>query len=227
MSIKSEMLSNHLILCCRLLLLLSIFPSIRVFSNESALCIRWPKYWSFSFSNSPSNKYSELISFRIDWFDLLAVQGALKNLLQPHTLKASILWSAAFFMIQLSHLYMTTGKIIALIIWTTYTIICFWKLSNYEKYFWENIHYDFLTSKWNWKCQSLSHLQWFAALWTVAHQAPLSMEFSRQEYWNGLRFPSPGIFPTQGSNLGLPHCRQILYCLSHREALKSKQKSIN
>ena len=109
--------SNHPILCHPLLLLPSIFPSIRVFSNESVLHIRWPKYWSFSFSISPSNEYSGLISSRIDWFDLLALQGTLKSLLQHHSLKASILWCSAFFMVQLSHSYMTTGKIIALITW--------------------------------------------------------------------------------------------------------------
>ena len=109
MSIDSVMLSNHLILCCPLLLS-SIFPSIRVFSNELALCIRWPKYCSFSFSISPSNEYSGLIFFRIDWFDLLAVQGTLKSLLQHPNSKISILWPSAFFMAQLSHLYMTTGK---------------------------------------------------------------------------------------------------------------------
>jgi len=112
MSIESVMPSNHLILYCPLLLLPSIFPSIRVFSNESVIHIRWPKYWSFSFSISPSNDYSGLISFRIDWLDLLAVQGTLKSLLQHHSSKASILWCSAFFMIQLSHPYMTTGKTI-------------------------------------------------------------------------------------------------------------------
>ena len=114
MSIESVMPSNHLILCHPLLLLPSIFPSIRVFSNESALHIRWPKYWSFSFNISPSNERSGLISFRMDWLDLLAVQGTLKSLLQHHSSKASILWCSAFFMVQLSHLYMTTGKTIAL-----------------------------------------------------------------------------------------------------------------
>ena len=112
------MLSNHLILCYPLFLLPSIFPSIRVFSNELALLIRWPKCWSFNFSISPSNEYSGLISFRIDWFDLLAVQGALKSLLQHDSSKAPILWCSAFFMVQLSHPYMTTGKTIALMIWT-------------------------------------------------------------------------------------------------------------
>ena len=108
----------RLILCRPLLLLPSIFPSIRVFSNESALAIRWPKFWSFSFNISPSNEHSELISFRMDWLDLLAVQGTLKNLLPHHSSKASILWHSAFFIIQLSHAYMTTGKTTALIRWT-------------------------------------------------------------------------------------------------------------
>ena len=106
--------SNYLILCCPLLLLPSIFPSIRVFSNESVLRIRWPKHWSFSFSISPSNEYSGLISFRIDWLDLLAVQGTLKSLLQHHSSKASVLRHSALFIVQLSHPYMITGKTIAL-----------------------------------------------------------------------------------------------------------------
>ena len=110
LSIESVMPSNHLVLCHSLLLLSSIFPSIRVFSNESALRIRWPKYWSFSFNISPSNEYSGLISFRIGWFDLLAIQGTLKSLLQHPSSKASILWHSAFFMVQLSCPYMTTGK---------------------------------------------------------------------------------------------------------------------
>ena len=118
MSIESVMPSNHLILCHCLLLLPSIFPCIRVFFSESALCIRWPKYWSFSFSISPSNEYSGLIFFRIDWFDLLAVQGTLKCFLQHHTSKAPILQCSAFFMVQLSHPYMTTGKTIALTVCT-------------------------------------------------------------------------------------------------------------
>ena len=114
MSIMSVIPSNHLILCCPLLLLPSVFPSISVFSNESVLHTRWPKYWSFSFSTSPSNEYSELISFRIDWLDLLAVQGTLKIILQNHNSKALILWCSAFFIVQLSHPYMTTGKTVAL-----------------------------------------------------------------------------------------------------------------
>ena len=112
------MTSNHLILCCPLLLLPSIFPSIRVFSNESVLCIRWPKYWSFNFSISLSNEYSGLISFRMDHLDRLAVQGTLKSLLQHHSSKASILQCSAFFIVQLSHPYMSTGKTITLTRWT-------------------------------------------------------------------------------------------------------------
>ena len=118
MSIESVMPFNHLILCRPLLLLPSIFPSIRVFSNELALSIRWPKYCSFNFSINPSKEYSELISFRIDWFDLLAVQETLKSLLEHHSSKVSILHCSAFFMVQLSHPYMTTGKTIALTRWT-------------------------------------------------------------------------------------------------------------
>ena len=118
MSIELVIPSNHLILCCPLLLLPSIFPSIRVFSNESVLPIRWPKYWSFSLSISPSNEHPGLISFTIDWFDLLAVQRTLKSPLQHYCSKASILWHSAFFMAQFSHLYVTTGKTIALSKWT-------------------------------------------------------------------------------------------------------------
>ena len=118
MSIESVMPSNHLILCRPLLLPSSIFSSIRVFSNELVLCIRWPKYWSLSFSISSSNEYSGLISFRIDWLDLLAVQGTLKSLLQHHSSKASILRHSALFIVQLSHPHMTTGKTIALTRWT-------------------------------------------------------------------------------------------------------------
>ena len=114
MSIESVMPSNHLILCRPLLLLSSIFPSVRVFSSESAFCIKWPKYWSFSFSISPSKEHPGLISFRMDWLDLLAVQGTLKSLFQYHSSKASIFWHPAFFILQLSHPYMTTGKTIAL-----------------------------------------------------------------------------------------------------------------
>ena len=114
MSTESVILLNHLLLCRPLLLLPSTFPSISIFCNELVLPIRWPKYWSFSFSISPSNEYSGLISFRMDWLDLLAVQGTLKNLLQHHSLKASVFWCSAFFMVQLSHLYMIAGEIIVL-----------------------------------------------------------------------------------------------------------------
>ena len=118
MSIKSVMSSNHLILCHLLLPPPLFFSQIRVFSNESVLCIRWPKYWSFSFSTSPSNEYSRLISFRMDWLDLLEVQGTFNSLLQHHSSKASILWHSAFFIVQVSHPYMTTGKTIGLTRWT-------------------------------------------------------------------------------------------------------------
>ena len=118
MCIKSVMPFIYLIFCCPFLLLHSIFPSIRVFSNQSVLHIRWLKYWSFSFNISPSNEYSGLISFRMDWLDLFAVQGTLKSLLQNHSSKASILWCSAFFIVQISHLYMTTRKTIALPRWT-------------------------------------------------------------------------------------------------------------
>ena len=114
MSIESVMPSNHLIFCRRPLLPSSVFPSIRVFSNESVLHIRWPKYWSFTFSINPSNEYSGLISFKVDWLDLLAVQGTLKSLLQHHSSEASVLWHSAFFIVQLSHSYVTLGKTIAL-----------------------------------------------------------------------------------------------------------------
>ena len=118
MSIQSLVPSNHLILCHPLLLLPSIFPSRRVFSKKSVILIRWPKYWNFSFSISPSNDYSGLISFRIDWLDILAVQETLKNFLQHHSSKASILWCSTFFIVQISHPYITTGKTIALTKWT-------------------------------------------------------------------------------------------------------------
>ena len=119
-SIESMMPSNHLIHCCLLLLLRSIFPSIRVFSSESALLTRWPRYQSFSFSISPSNEYSGLISFRINWFGLLAVQGTLESFFQHHSLKASIFWHSAFFIVQLSYPYVTTRKTITLTLWTLY-----------------------------------------------------------------------------------------------------------
>ena len=134
MSIESGMPSNDLLLCCPLLLLRSIFPSIKIFSNEMALRIRWPKYWSFSFSINPSNECSGLISFRTDWFDLLAVHGTLKSLLQHHSSKASILWHSAFFMVQLSHRYMTTGKTIALTIQTFVSKVTFLLLNTLSRF---------------------------------------------------------------------------------------------
>ena len=151
MSIELVIPSNHLIFCCPLLLLSSIFPSNRVFSSESSLHI-WPNYWSFSFTISPSKEYSGLISFRMDWFDLLAVQGTLKSLLQHHSSKASILLFAAFSMVKLSHLYMTTEALQL--------------------------------------CLTLCN--------PMDCQAPLSMGFSRQEYWNGLPFPPPEHLPNPG-----------------------------
>ena len=124
--------SSHLVVCCPLLLLPSIFPSIRVFSNESVLHIRWPKYWSFSLSIIPSKEHPGLISFRMDWLDLLAVQGTLKSLLQKHSSKASILWCSAFLMVQLSHPYMTTGKTIALTRWTFVGKLFYWSVVNLQ-----------------------------------------------------------------------------------------------
>ena len=134
MSIDLMMQYNHLLLCHPLLLLPSVFPSIRVFSNESALLIRWSKYWSFTFSISPSSEYSGLISFRIDWFDLLAVQQTLKSLLQHHSLKALIVWHSAVFMVQLSHPYMTTGKTIALTIQTFVDKVMFLLLNTLSRF---------------------------------------------------------------------------------------------
>ena len=164
--------SNHLILRSPLLLLPSIFPSIRVFSNQSVLRIRWPKYWSFTFNISPSNEYS----FRTDCLDLLTVQGTLKSLLQHHSSKASILWLSAFFIVQLSHPYMTTGKTIALTRQTfvgkdclCFLICCLRLLLLLNRF---------------------SCVQLCATPETAAHQAPLSLGFSRQEHWSGLPLPS-------------------------------------
>ena len=174
------MWSNHLILCCLLLLPPSIFPSIKVFSNESVLRIRWPKYWSFSLNICPSSEHPGLISFRMDWLNPLAVQGTLKSLLQHHSSKASILQHSAFFRVQLSHPYMTTGKTIAL------------------------IRRTFVG-----KGQYVGRLSHFSRVWlfvtpgTVAHQAPLSMGLSRQEYWSGLPHPPPRDLPNIGIELHL------------------------
>ena len=170
--------ANHLILCCPLLLLPSNFPSIRVFSNGSTLRMRWPKYWSFSFSISPSNEYLGLISLRTDWFDLLAVQGTLKSLLQQHSSKASILRCSAFFIVQLSHPYMTTGKTIAL---TRRTFVD--KLMS--------LLFNMLSRLLLLLLSHFSHVRLCATPEMAAHHAPPSLEFSRQQHWNGLPFPSP------------------------------------
>ena len=157
MSVELVMPSNHLILCCPLLHLLSIFPSIRVFSNESAVHIRWPKYWRFSIS--PSNDYSGLISFRIDWFDLLPVQGTLKSLLQHHSSKVPILWRSAFFIVQLSHPYVTTGK----------TIHNFKDYSPFIviiKYWLYSLYYTIYPS-------SLFYIQYFVGLHPLPQSCPL------------------------------------------------------
>ena len=154
--------SSHLILCCPLLLLPPIPPSIRVFSNASTLRMRWPKYWSFSFSIIPSKEIRGLISFRMDWLDLLAVQGTLKSLLQHHSSKASILRRSAFFTVQLSHPYMTTGKTIKLTLLLLLLLLsCF------------------------------SHVRLCVTPEMAAHQAASSLGFSRQEHWSWLPFPSP------------------------------------
>ena len=167
------MLSNHLILCCPLLLLPSIFPSIRVFFNESILHIRWPKYWSFSFNISPFNEHPGLISF--SWLDLLAVQENLKSLLQHHSSKASILQRSAFFTVQLSHPYMTTGKTLAL---TRQTFVG--KVMS--------LLFNMLSA-----AKSLQLCPKLCDSTEAAHQAPPPLGFSRQEHWSGLPFPSPNM----------------------------------
>ena len=200
MSIESVMPSNHPILCCPLLLLPSIFPSIRVFSNESALRIRWPKYWSFSLSISPSNEHSGLI-FRMDWFDLPAVQGTLKSLLQYHSSKAPILQCSAFFIVQLSHPYVTTGKTIAL---TRRTFVG--KVMSLLLNMLSRLVIIFLPrSKHLLSGRSESESEVAQSCPTLCdptdsslHQAPPSMGFSRQGYWSGLPFPSPGNLPDPG-----------------------------
>ena len=184
--------SCHLILCCPLLLLPPIPPSIRVFSNESTLCMRWPKYWSFSFRISPSKEHPGLISFRMDWLDLLAVQETLKSFLQHHSSKAAILWHSAFFIVQLSHPYMTTGKTIVLTRWTFVGKVMSLLFNMLSR-----LVITFLPRN-KVKVKSLSHVGLFVAPWTVARQAPPSMGFSRQEYWSGLPFPCPGDLPNPG-----------------------------
>ena len=186
------------ILCHPLLLLPSVLLSIRVFSHESALCIRWPKYWSFSFSISLSNVYSGLISFRIDWLDLLEVQGTLKSLLQHHDLKALILQGLAFFMIQLSHPYMTTGKAIALTIWTFVSKVMsllFNMLSRFVKAFSNEVKVKVLVA------------QLYLAL---CNTMDCPWHSPGKSTGVGCHSLFQGIFPTQGLSPSLLHCRQIL-----------------
>ena len=178
MFIESVMPSNRLILCCPLFLLPSVFPRIRVFSDELILCIRWPKYRSFSFSISPSSEHSRLISFRIDWFDLLAVQGSLKNLLQHHSLKASILRHSAFFMVQLSHPYITTGKTVSLTRGTfadKVISLLFNMLSRFLIAFLPRSQH--LLISFTYLVQSLSRVRLFATPWTAACQAAFTEVF--------------------------------------------------
>ena len=201
MSIELVMPSNHLTLCRPLLLLPSIFPSIRVFSKESVLRIWWPEYCSFSSNISPSNGHSGLISFRIDWFDFLVDQGTLKSLLQHDSTKASILQCSAFFLVKLSHPYMTTGKIIALTRWTftgkvmslffntlSRLVITFLPRSPRQE-FWSGL--PFPPPMHACMLNRFSCVRLCATLWTAARQAPPSTGFSRQECWRGLPFPSP------------------------------------
>ena len=233
MSIESVMTSNHLILCHPLLLLPSIFPSISIFSNELALHIRWPKYWNFSIS--PSNEHSRLVSFRIYWLDLLAVQGILKNLIQHHSPKSSVLWCSAFFIVWLSHPYVTTGKTIALPIQTFVN-----KLMSLLFNMLSRLGIGFLSRS---KCLLISWLQSPSAAIlepkkiksiTVSIVFPslgwdlptlqadsLPSEPLGKPKNTGVGSPSllQEIFPTQGSNQALLHCRWILYQLSHQGSL--------
>ena len=194
---ESVMLSNHLILCHPLLLPLPLFPSIRVFSNESALHTRWLKYWHFSFNISLFNEHSGLISFRMDWIDLLVVQGTLKSLLQHHSSKVSILLCSAFFIVQLLHPYMTAAAAKSLQLCPTLCdpidvsppgspIPGILQARTLE---WVAISFS-KAWKWKVKVKSLSLVRLFVTPWTTAYQAPLSMGFSRQEYWSGLPLPS-------------------------------------
>ena len=219
MSIELTIPSNHLILCSLLLILPSIFPSIRVFSNESVLHIRWPKYCSFSFSISLSNEYSELISFRIDWFDLLAVQGTLKSLLLHYSSNESILWLSTFLMVQLSHLYITTGKTIGLTIPTFAGKVMsplFNTLSRFLNFIpqlngncsWYKTFFRQIGRKkriksleFHWKWKSLSPVWLFATPWNSPGQNTGVGRLSLLQ----------GIFPNHGWNRGLPHCRRIFF----------------
>ena len=210
MSIESVMPSNHLVLC-PLLLLPSIFPSIRVFSNESALHIRWPKYWSFSFNISPSNEHSGLISFRMDWVDLLEVQGTLKSLLQHHSSKASILWCTAFSIVQLPHPYMTTRRTIVL---TRRSFVD--KVISLLFNMLSRLIITFLP-----RSKRLL-ISWLQSPSAVILEPPkiksATVSPSRMSCYSLLQ----GIFPIPELNPALPHYRQILYCLRHQESLNSR-----
>ena len=273
MSVELVMPSNHLILCHPLLLLPSIFPRIGFFSKESVIPIRWPKYWTFSFSISPSNEYSGLISLRIDWFDFLAVQGTLKSLLQHHSSKASILYRSAFFMVQLSHAYMTTGKTIDLTKWLTYTWSILQKFKfNYTSkvhsskasilqhsaFFIVQLSHPYMTigktialTRWtfvdkvmfllfnmlskvghSFSSKEQASFNFMAAITICSDSGAQNVCDSLQPHglylcpWNfsgkntcvGCLSLLQGIFPTQGSNPGPLHLRQILTAWTTREA---------
>ena len=242
MSIVLVMPSNHLILCHPLLLLHSIFASIRVFSNESALCIRWPKYWSFSFNIRPSNEHPGLISFRMDWLDLLAVQGTLKSLLQHHSSKASILLHSAFFIVQLSHPYMTTGKTIALTRWNfvdkvmslllnmlSRLVITFLPRSKHLFISWLQSPSAVILEPRKIKSATVSTVGLIAQLGcNPMDYSPLGSSVhgilqGRILEWINC-FLLQGLFLTQGSNPGFMHCRQILYSLSHQVSSSTTRK---
>ena len=197
MFIESVMLSNHLILCYSHLLFHSVFLSIKVFSNEPALCVREPKYWSFSFSISPSNEYSRLISYRIGWFDLLVAQGTLKSLLQDYNLKPKILWHSAFFTVQHSHPYMTTGKIIALTIQTLVGKVMSLLFNTLSRFV-----IAFLPRS---KCLSVSflshHLQWF---WS-SRKKNLLLQFSSVQFSHSVVSDSLRPHGLQHARLPCPH----------------------
>ena len=273
MSIESVMASKCLSLS-PLLLLRSFFPSIRVFSNESLLCIRWPKYWSFSFSISPSNEYSGLISFRMDWLGLLAVQGTLKSLLQHYSSKASILWHSAFFIVHLSHPYTTIGKTIALTRWTFVGKVMSLVFIGHNFSSEEQAPFNFMAAvaicsdfgapqiksvtvstvfrevKGSWKkwylefsvsishqdtkgsccycCLLVKSCPTLVTPWTVACQGPPSMGLTRQEYWRGLPFLSPGHLPSPEIELASPALagRDSL-SLSHGGSLQKVRNYLN
>ena len=224
--------SKHLILCRPLFLLPSIFPSIRIFSNESVLPIRWPKYWSFSFSISPSDEYLGLTSFRMDWLDLLAVQRTIKSLLQHHSSKASILWRSACFVVQLSHFIgqkrsNASSSVLRIDVHILLLLVISASMRvglDFHGFVSRQVHTT-ATSRLATYCShtqrhktmiiysclkqsgTVTHSVMFNSLqllWTVSRQAPLSMGSSRQEYWSGLLFPSPGDLPDPGMEPGSP-----------------------